>query len=173
MIYYLMGIVNEVSSYYIVDNKHIVNKYQFLKTIDCTTDVEELFNSMDFSVNGTKKSLFKKYTFLKYEELDTIESERQFQTGDIVKLTNNEGKDEEWEIKYRYNNDLKRHELLIDKVITTIEDMELLQEATIKLVELNTLIEHHSQTAKVVTTPLELEEETSLGKKIKKLLRGK
>lgn len=173
MIYYLMGIVNEVSSYYIIDNKHIINKYQFLKTIDCTTNVEELFNSMDLSVNNIKKSLFKKYTFLKYEELDTIESERQFQTGDIIKMTNSEGKDEEWEIKYRYNNDLKRHELLIDKVITTIEDMKFLQEATVKLTELNALIEHYSKTAKVVTTPLELEEETSLGKKIKKLLRGK
>jgi hypothetical protein len=75
-----------------------------------------------------------------YEKFDTIETDRTFSTGDIIKINN-----KEYEATYEYNKDSNLHELYLDYVYKIETDDDLKQLCEDKLLEINKLIEQYNE----------------------------
>lgn len=73
-------------------------------------------------------------------EVFAIESDREFRSGEKIKLG-----EKEYEIIYRYNTELKRHELYIDYDISIEKDCKLEARCKNKLTEINRLIEKYNE----------------------------
>lgn len=98
---------------------------------------------------------FKKETILKeYKECFVIQSEREFNTKDIIQFKNRD-----FEVKYKYNKELEQHQLYIDYVIDTI-----------KLPE-NLIIKCKENFNEIFEYKREQEENKKLKNKIKKLFK--
>ncbi|XZN14459.1 hypothetical protein ACSW9O_15440 (plasmid) [Clostridium perfringens] len=70
------------------------------------------------------KWFWKGYEFLKYKEFKVINVDLELRDGDIIQMEN-----QDYEVKYKYNDDKKQNELYIDKIVETIVDEEKLRHA--------------------------------------------
>lgn len=78
---------------------------------------QPLLKNAQFICCQKKTFEFKKETILKeYKECFVIQSEREFNTKDIIQF-----KDRDFEVKYKYNKELEQHQLYIDYIIDTIK----------------------------------------------------
>lgn len=175
MKYYLIGNVNKkiYKSYYdeIYDLMSENSAWKSFRKLNFETmNVEELFmeclrvNTYEFTKRNIKAEDSKYYKYKDIEEyknlrrieivdklpivtefdynedIDVITTERQFKDGDIIKY-----KEEDYQVKYKYNKDLERHELYINYEIKAIEDKNLKRSCENKLEELNKKIKEYNK----------------------------
>lgn len=86
-----------------------------------------------------KQSIYNNSTFDIYEEFDYIETDREFRDDETIKIN-----EDDYIIKYKYNKELKRHELYLDYTIKTEVDEELKKACEDKINDINKQIEKHN-----------------------------
>lgn len=126
-----------------------------------------------------KQSINNVNIFDRYEEFDCIGTDREFRDNETIKID-----EQDYIIQYKYNKELKRHELYLDYTIKVEIDEELKKQCEDKISELNKQIEEYNKvidesevvvdsrfknyTVNIVETPPALEsEQKSILNKIK------
>lgn len=93
------------------------------------------------------------YNFVKYKEFKIITTDLELRDGETIRIEN-----EDYKVKYKYNDDKKQNELYIDKVIETIVDEEKLKHAK-KVCNgvVKKIIKHNKDIEEKYETPINME----------------
>lgn len=119
-----------------------------------------------------EQNMITEHVWDRYEEFETIETDIELKDGDTVKI-----QDKDYKVLYKFNKDLKRHELYIDFEIKIDIDEELKKKCKDTLIEINNIIKEHNdfiKKVKPVPPPIKVVyEDGGLLNKIKNLFKGK